>query len=201
MMFYDITRELSTGTYVYSGDPLVHLSMSESNTIRVSEIRMGSHSGTHIDAPIHYIPGGASIDEIPLDACIGTCLLRSVSPGPVPPDISGDLPSGIQRLFISSGWQASCLEEYGYLTENDARTLVERGIVAVGTDAPSIEAHDGDGSVHRILLSAGVVVIELLSLTDVPDGTYMVIALPLKLKGIDGSPARVVLCDLECGLV
>jgi arylformamidase len=72
---------------------------------------------------------------------------------------------------------------------------VERGISVIGTDAPSIESPEGDGSVHRILLRAGVVIIELLRLDAIPEGVYMMIALPLPLTGVDGSPARVILID------
>ncbi|MDG6250778.1 MAG: cyclase family protein, partial [Methanocalculus sp.] len=104
---------------------------------------------------------------------------------------------GTSRLILCSGWSPTHPDEYGYLTEEGARRVVERGISVIGTDAPSIESPEGDGSVHRILLRAGVMIIELLRLDAIPEGVYMMVALPLLLKGIDGSPARVLLIDSE----
>ncbi|MDO8841341.1 MAG: cyclase family protein [Methanocalculus sp.] len=198
MKIYDATRILSEETYVYPGDPPVSFSFSEEGGIRVSEIRMGSHSGTHIDAPLHYFSDGASVDEIPLEACVGPCSVKSVYPGSVQSDLFLDLPADMKRLLIRSGWSESDPSDYGCLTKRDALTLVERGIKAVGTDAPSIESYNGDGSVHRTLLSAGVVIIESLSLSEIPEGKYMMVALPIACKGIDGSPARVILCNFDC---
>jgi arylformamidase len=191
MRIYDITRPLSEGAYTYPGDPPISSSTSEEGGIRVSEIRMGSHSGTHIDAPRHYFSDGAPIDEIPLDACIGPCIVKHLPAGPVHPDLLVETP----RLLICSGWSESDPATYGYLTEEGARILVERGVRAIGTDAPSIESCGGDGAVHRILLSAGVLIIELLSLSRISEGNYMMVALPMAWKGLDGSPARVILTN------
>lgn len=198
MRLYDATRIISEELYRYPGDSVVAFSMEEMDGVSVSEIRMGSHTGTHIDAPRHYLPGGAPIEQIPPDACIGSCLLKQVPPGRIQAGIGGELPPGVYRLVIHSGWSFDRPDEYGYLTPDDARTLVELGVVAVGTDAPSIEAPDGDGEVHRILLAAGVLIIELLQLEGIPEGMYTMIALPLPFRGIDGSPARVIFQDLEC---
>jgi len=197
MKIYDATYPLSVEGYRYPGDPPVEFKPEEEGGIRITGIGMGSHSGTHIDAPLHYLPDGQSIDQIPPDLCMGPCLVLNTSKGPLSGDITEALPAGTSRLILRSGWSPTQPDEYGYLTEEGARCMVERGISVTGTDAPSIESPEGDGSVHRILLGSGVVIIELLRLDAIPEGVYMMVALPLLLKGIDGSPARVLLIDSE----
>ncbi|HIJ05984.1 MAG: Kynurenine formamidase [Methanomicrobiales archaeon 53_19] len=195
MKIYDATHPLSGGGYTYPGDPEIVFEPKKIGGIRITGIGMGSHSGTHIDAPLHYLPDGQSIDQIPPDLCIGPCLLMDISKGPLSGDITAAPLAGTSRLILRSGWSPGDPDDYGYLTEEGARFLVERGISVIGTDAPSIESPEGDGSVHRILLRAGVVIIELLRLDAIPEGVYMMIALPLPLTGVDGSPARVILID------
>ena len=193
MKIHDITRPLSPETFVWPGDPAVTYSQRVQDGYTVTGICMGSHSGTHIDAPLHVIPGGAGIEAMPLEAAVGPALLRDVLPGPVPALVFEGI--GLPRVIIRSGWSADEPDRYGYLQAEDAGILVEAGIVAIGTDAPSIEAPEGDGAVHRILLAAGVVIIELLDPGDLPGGEYMMIALPISCKGLDGSPARVILIE------
>ncbi|MCQ1539166.1 cyclase family protein [Methanocalculus taiwanensis] len=197
MKIYDATHPLSEEIYTYQGDPPVVFEPEEDGGIRITGIRMGSHSGTHIDAPLHYIPEGTSIDQIPPDAFIGSCILLNVPKGQVPESAMAASISVTPRLIIRSGWKPSVPDEYGYLTEEEARFLVKQGISLIGTDAPSIELPGSDGSAHRFLLHAGVVVIELLSLESIPEGVYTIIALPLPLKGVDGSPARVIFIESE----
>jgi len=197
MKIYDATHPLSEDGYCYPGDPPVVFEPQKTGDIHITGIRMGSHSGTHIDAPLHYLPGGQSIDQIPPDLSIGPCLLMDIPQGPFSVDLTGSPLVGTSRLILRSGWSASHPDTYGYLTEEGARWMVEQGIAVIGTDAPSIESPEGDGSVHRILLRAGVGIIELLRLDTIPEGVYMMVALPLLLKGIDGSPARVLLIDSE----
>lgn len=197
MKIYDATHPLSEEIYTYQGDPRVVFEPEEDAGVRITGIRMGSHSGTHIDAPLHYIPEGESVDRIPPDACIGSCILLDIPKDPVPESALRASISSTRRLIIRSGWNSSQPDDYGYLTEESARHLVSRGVTVIGTDAPSIESPVGDGSVHRTLLRAGVVIIELLCLDSIPEGVYTMIALPLPLKGVDGSPARVLLIDSE----
>lgn len=193
MTIHDITRPLSPETFVWPGDPAVSYFQKMQDGVTITEIRMGSHSGTHIDAPLHAIPGGAGIENVPLEACVGPVLLKDIPQGPVPAGVIDMI--SLPRVIIRSGWSADEPDCYGYLQAEDARALVEGGIVAIGTDAPSIEAPDGDGSVHRILLAAGVVIIELLDPGDLPGGEYMMVALPISCRGLDGSPARVILIE------
>jgi len=197
MKMYDVTHPLSEEGYTYPGDPVIVFEPENKGGIHITGIRMGSHSGTHIDAPLHYLPDGQSIDQIPPDLCIGPCLLLNTPKGPLSVDIAAATSAGTRRLILRSGWFPGDPDDYGYLTEEAATSLVEEGILVIGTDAPSIEAPDGDGSVHRILLRAGVVIIELLRLDAIPEGVYTMVALPLLLKGVDGSPARVLLIDSE----
>ncbi len=197
MKIYDATHPLSEGGYAYPGDPEIVFEPKTIGGIQITGIRMGSHSGTHVDAPLHYLPDGQSIDQIPPDLCMGPCLVLNTPKGPLSGDITATPLAGTSRLILCSGWSPTYPDDYGYLTEEGARRVVERGISVIGTDAPSIESPEGDGSVHRILLGSGVVIIELLRLDAIPEGVYMMVALPLLLKGIDGSPARVLLIDSE----
>ncbi len=197
MKIYDATHPLSEEGYCYPGDPPVIFRPKKTGDIHITAIGMGSHSGTHIDAPLHYLPDGQSIDQIPPDLCMGPCLLLNTPKGPFSGNITGAPLAGRSRLLLRSGWTPGDPDDYGYLTEEGATRLVEEGLLVIGTDAPSIESPGGDGSVHRILLRAGVVIIELLRLDAIPEGVYTMIALPLLLKGIDGSPARVLLIDSE----
>jgi arylformamidase len=102
---------------------------------------------------------------------------------------------GVQRLLIKTASKSILGFDPGYtsLAPDAARYLIAAGVTCIGIDSPSIEKYQGDGTVHRILLSAGLLVIEWLDLSSVPAGKYRMIALPLRLGGLDGSPARVVL--------
>ncbi len=195
MKIYDATHPLSEEVYTYPGDPKIIFERKGDGEIRITGISMGSHSGTHIDAPLHYLPDGRSIDQIPPDISLGSCILMDIPQGPL--DVTATPLAGTRRLLLRSGWTPGDPDDYGYLTEEGARRMVEQGISVIGTDAPSIESPEGDGSVHRILLRAKVVIIELLRLDAIPEGVYTMVALPLLLKGIDGSPARVLLIDSE----
>jgi arylformamidase len=196
MRIVDITRPLGADTPVYPGDPPIVIErLSESgdgDTYALSRLTLGSHSGTHVDPPAHFIPGGASIDRIPLDACIGPAVVIDLSgqSGPISPAALGPLPDGTERVLIRTadpplGGRA--------LEPATARYLVERGLRLVGIDTLSIAPPDSPGEVHRILLSAGLVVVEGLDLSVVPPGPAVLICLPLRIAGCDGAPARAVL--------
>lgn len=183
MRIYDVSRTLAPGMYVYPGDPEFSMTPLRSGESYISALSFGTHTGTHIDAPAHYFSGGAGIDKQPLSTFITTAELL-----PFGEQISGTAPAALLRSGYKEGDSA-----YPQLSEKEACSLVESGIEVVGCDTPSI----GNDSVHRILLAADVVVIELLDFTDVPDGQYNMVALPLKIAGADAAPARVVLIEEE----
>ncbi|HZD43395.1 MAG TPA: cyclase family protein, partial [Methanomicrobiales archaeon] len=197
MRLYDATRLLSNTTPTFPGDPEIHLDMHEEGTHRVSDLHLGTHSGTHVDAPLHYLKNGTPVDRIPFSALMGACRLIEF------PDVEGGIDrkdlenqiEGTEKILLKTWYSGedSFIPEYPYLTEDAASLLVRKGINCVGIDTPSIEVMGGDGSVHRTFLSEGIAVIEMLDLSGIPPGDYWMVALPLRLEGLDGSPARVVL--------
>ncbi len=202
MTIIDITRSLAGDSLVYPGDTSPKFSQRDAGLYLISELRMSSHSGTHIDAPVHYLKTGATVDELPLVHLIGPCRVLDVSgAGPLidAADLEGRI-EGCNRILLRTGFsQCSAFQEdYPSLTLEAAHYLTAQGILCVGIDSFSIERFDCDGSVHRELLGSGCLIIELLDLSRVPEGDYTLVALPLKLSGMDGAPARVVLKD-GCG--
>jgi arylformamidase len=196
---YDITRPLAPGCIVYPGDIVPGFIQEDHGNYLVTSIRMSSHSGTHIDAPSHYLPQGAGVDEIPLSHLMGWCTvadLTSVKGELSRSDLEGKT-RGARKILLKTSFseQSEFNEDYPSLGEEAAEFLVEKEIQCVGTDAPSIEKFNCSGSVHRSLLSAGTVIIEMLDLWRVPDGEYWMIALPLRLRGLDGSPCRALLFE------
>jgi arylformamidase len=191
MRIIDITLPLDTGTPVYPGDPIfVRDLLREAeggDTYTLSRLTMSSHAGTHVDPPVHFEPGGAAAEAIPLDACIGPALVFDVpADGPIPPDALHELPEGTERVLFRSGGPPL---DGASLSEDAARSLVRRGVRLTGIDALSV----GSPAVHHILLQAGVVILEGLDLAAAPGGPTTLLCLPLKLTGCDGAPARAVL--------
>ena len=195
----DVTRPLAPDGIVYSGDTVPEFRQRDSGIYLISDLRMSSHSGTHIDAPVHYLKKGMTVDEIPLSAIIGECRVLDLTEaaGKISAeDLSGRI-DGTTRLMIRTRYSGihRFEQDYPCLDLSAARILTEKGVRCVGIDSPSIEEFNCDGSVHRELLGKGCIIIELLDLSQVSAGTYDLMALPLLLRGMDGSPARVVLCE------
>jgi arylformamidase len=166
----DITRPLRGDMEVYPGDPPVSVTPMVLGGARVSALQLGSHTGTHVDAPLHFVEGGYGVDELPLDALVGEVVVsRQVLPA--------------ERLLLFDG----------NLSVDDAQELVDHGLRLVGTDRITIEEEGGDHPVHKLLLGAGVVILETLDLSAVEPGTYQLVCLPLKVEGCDGAPARAIL--------
>ena len=184
---------------VYPGDHVPSMVQEDKGKYLLSSIHLSTHSGTHIDAPSHYIRGGAPVDDIPPEKMIGGC--RVIGIDGREPEINARVlePAlGNTRKILLKTWYSGEIgfsPDYPGLSCDAADALVNAGIECVGIDSPSIEPYDGDGSVHRALLSRGVVIIEMLSLGGVGNGDYWMVALPLRLEGLDGSPCRVFLRD------
>jgi arylformamidase len=196
---YDITRPLAPGSIVYPGDIAPDFARESHGNYRITNIRLSSHSGTHIDAPSHYLEQGSGVDEIPLAHLMGWCTVVDLTPvkGEMSfRDLEGKTGKAKKILLKTSfSEQTEFMEDYPSLGEECAEFLVGEGIHCIGTDAPSIEKYNCSGSVHRKLLSAGTVIIEMLDLLRIPGGEYWMIALPLRLQGLDGSPCRVLLFE------
>jgi len=194
-MIYDISLPLGDSTPVYPGDRPVRIDrvsdVDRGDGFTLSEVTMSVHAGTHVEAPSHFIAGAASVDGLILDVLVGRALLVDVSDeGAITADLLERLavpPDTLRLLFRTS--DASALSECG------ACRLVDRGVKLVGIDGLSIGFSDQSEAVHRILLGAGVVIVESLNLADVPAGEYQLICLPLKLTGAEGAPARAILLD------
>lgn len=200
MKLYDISVPMSPRLPVFPGDPPLTVTRCPGE-FAVSALTLGSHSGTHLDLPGHLGLRGLSIIDLPLERLIGPCQVWDLSEAagpidaallsrqPAPDEGQVLLRTGNSRLWSEQSFRA----DYQALTVDGAAWLVERGLALVGIDYLSIEAADGDGTVHRRLLQGGVMVLEGLDLSAVPAGRYELICLPLKLACDDGAPCRALL--------
>jgi arylformamidase len=197
MKWYDVSRPLSRDMLVYPGDIIPSFHQEKPGNYRISDLHMSSHTGTHIDAPIHYLDTGDTIDTVPIDSLIGRC--RVVEVGIAGSRITKTHLTGkienAERLLLKTVFSGKEIfqEDYPCLSLDAAEYVISCGIRCIGIDSPSIESFNCNGNVHRKLLGAGCLIIELLDLSVVGSGEYEMIALPLRLKGLDGSPSRVIL--------
>lgn len=189
MNYYDITREMF-GTPVYPGDPKPEaerlLDIRNGDSCNLTYLRMCAHNGTHMDAPLHFIEDGASIEMLPLKQVMGPC--RVVEFDGVVDERTARKMTDVREKKIL--WKGEAV-----FSEAAARYFVERGIELVGVELPSIGDKDAPEAVHRILLGADMAVLEGLDLSGVKAGTYFLCAQPLKLKGCEGAPCRAVLIE------
>ena len=174
----------------------------------LSHLAMGVHSGTHIDGPVHFIHEAAGVDEMPLAATMGPARVIEITH---PRQVTADelrghsLRAGERVLFRTSNsprcWQSDqFVEDFVYISEQAAGYLADTGVRTVGIDYLSVGGYHADGAkIHRILLAAGIWIIEGLDLTAVRAGQYEMICLPVKLHGSDGAPARVILRPIAHG--
>ncbi len=207
--YLDVTLPFSEQLAVWPGDIPVTVNRS-TGIATVSDLRMSSHVGTHVDAPAHFIPQGSSVDQLPLDILIGPAWVAHI------PDtalITAELldrcniPAGIGRLLLRTD---NSLPKSPGRTARDGVTpfdtnytaldpaagewLLAEGIRLVGIDGPSVDPFYSDAFViHRMLLASQVIIIENLMLAGIEPGGYRLICLPLRYEGGDGAPARVIL--------
>jgi arylformamidase len=197
----DITRPLSQNILTYPGDMSPVFRQTKYKHYVITSLHMSTHTGTHIDAPFHYLRNGDPIDAVPLTSLIGTCRVLDVSDAGISitaHHLKGRI-EGIDRLLLKTSFSGTDHfdENYPSLTQDAARSITGNKIKCAGIDSPSVECFEGDGTVHRELLSRGCIIIELLDLSQVEEGDYHLVALPLRLAGLDGSPARVILTDMK----
>jgi arylformamidase len=204
--YIDVTVPVRSGMPVYEGDPAVELqrvtSMTEGGICNISRLDFGLHSGTHIDAPLHFIDGAGGVESIPLDALIGEAFVADATPVMGNIDLAAlrsiQIPSGSQRILFKTTnsrlWdQEGFSRDFVALTEDAARELVRRGVRLVGIDYLSIAPFSDAAPTHIALLEAGVVILEGLDLRSVTPGMYRLLCLPLLVPGADGAPARTLL--------
>lgn len=205
----DISVALHTGMVHWPGDPPVEiervqdLNAGDSHTL--SRLNMGSHSGTHVDAPSHFFKNGQSISDMVPDALVGRArIIRITDPDEVTiEELSAHkLKPGEIVLFKTSNsalWSRSDFNEsFVHLTARTAEYLAGLSLRAIGVDYLSVGGFHLDGSqVHRILLESGIWIIEGLDLSSVSPGQYDLICLPLKIRSGDGAPARAIVRRLK----
>ena len=210
----DISVPLHNAMVHWPGDPPVRiervLDVERGDGHTLSEISMGSHTGTHIDAPPHFIRHGIGIDKMPLDVTIGRARVIafrdtvSIKPEEL---INKRLRRGERILFKTRNsprvWQRDTFtEDFVFISKEAACFLVERGIMVVGVDYLSVGGFKQKSSqIHRTLLEGGTWVIEGLDLSHVSPGTYDLICLPLKLDAGEGAPARAILRPVSASVL
>lgn len=202
----DISVPIKDGMVHWPGDPEIEIrrikDLEAGDTATLSHISMGSHTGTHMDAPGHFIVKGKSIDQMPLDATVGRCRVIEIKA----PDLirSQELkPKGIrsgERILFktqnsSRVWSTdSFVKDFVSISLEAAAYLAKSKVRCVGVDYLSVGAFQGNGpEVHRSLLSAGIWIIEGLNLSKIKAGRYDLVCLPLRILNGDGSPARAIL--------
>jgi arylformamidase len=206
MRTIDISMPVHTGMPAFPGDPEVSiegvLRLYRGDPYNLSRWTFGSHAGTHIDPPLHFLPNGAGADAVDLERLNGPCEVVEVPPGvrSVGPDEIARVPRGAERVLFrtanSARWakEAKFFADYVPLAPETAGPLLARGVRLVGIDSLSIESDpSGRFPLHRALLAAGVVILEGLQLADASPGPYELRCLPLRVMGGDGAPCRAVL--------
>jgi arylformamidase len=202
----DVSVPLHSGMVHWPGDPEVSISrissMENGDECNVSTISMSAHTGTHMDAPLHFLANGAGLDRLPLEAVIGPARViairdpRSVTAAEL---ARHRIRRGERILFKTHGatarWkQGTFDEDYVYVSLDAARFLAARGARVVGVDYLSVGGFREDSAeTHRVLLSAGIWIVEGLDLSRVKPGRYDMVCLPLRIAEGDGAPARVAL--------
>lgn len=208
---HDISLPLGRDTLVWPGDPPIEvtpkLRISQGDPANVSELRLGTHSGTHVDPPVHFVQGAPAIDQLALDRVVGPAVVADLrdANGPIGPadferlGLSGDVTRLLLRTSNSNLWRSLPVEfpdTYACLSPEGAKWIVQSGIGLVGIDFLSIEERGAaEHPVHHILLENGVIIVEGLDLGNVEPGPYTLVCLPLKVVDGDGGPARAVLIE------
>ncbi len=202
----DVSMPLYAGMPAFPGDPTFSSAavdrIDRGQAYNLSALAFGSHAGTHVDPPVHFVRDGAGIDRVDLDRLNGPCAVVRVAeerPAVEPSDVDR-VPPGTDRVLFhtanSARWarKLEFFEDYVAVTPDAARALLVRGVRLVGIDALSVE-RDASGRfpVHHALLGGGALILEGLLLADAPEGSYDLACLPLRLRDGDGGPARVTL--------
>ena len=192
MKIYDISQEVLS-CKVYPGDPAPKaerlVSIDTGDVYNMSTLSMCVHNGTHIDAPYHFLNKGNTVEQIPLEHCVGTCFVTH---------FEGDLTTDDAEQIMLEATKHKASERILIggnvtVTAEAAMVFANSGIKLIGNEGLSIGPVDAPMEVHKILLGAHVVLLEGIILKEVPEGVYFLNAAPLNLQGLDGSPCRAYL--------
>ncbi|MHB8133978.1 MAG: cyclase family protein [Anaerolineaceae bacterium] len=207
---FDISVPISTALPVWPGDPPIEIDqdarMIDGASANVSRINMSVHTGTHIDAPLHFFENGLSTDKIAIEKMVGVVEIIQINENTT--IITESILKGLKQnlwpkrvifktssSLISDWSQKPFRKDFCALSTGAAEYLVQQGVKLVGIDYLSIAPYEEPDEVHRILLVAGVVVLEGLNLYGISIGNYKLICLPLNITGVEGAPARVILLE------
>ena len=198
MKIYDISQEVF-GCKVYPGDPspkkIVLNSMEKGDLYNLTEFSMCAHNGTHIDAPFHFVGDGKTVDAIDLESVVGMAYVA---------EHQGIVSGNDAKRIVSQAKEQSSEAEKRILIKGDAELSAEAAkvfaaskILLLGNESQTVGPENAPMSVHQILLSEDIVLLEGIRLSEVPAGVYFLNAAPLNLAGADGSPCRAILIDVD----
>ena len=211
MIIHDVSVTVSPSTVTWENSEIglqieTLCTVGPDSPAHVSLFRLGAHTGTHLDAPMHFIAGGAPLEQLDLQAVVGPAAVVEITGVPTIDAsalASAKIKPGTTRLIIKTDNTARGLvfdskfhPDYVGVAPDGAQWLVDHGIILIGLDYLSVGAY-GEQNIetHRILLGNSVVLVEALNLTDVSPGDYFLAALPPKFAGTEASPCRVVLIE------
>jgi len=207
MKIYDLTLPITPDLIVWPGDPPLEFTqpyhLERGDICTVTRMSLSVHTGTHLDAPAHFVRRGAGVETLPLATLIGPALLvEALETSAITAEILANLPipPHTERLLVktrnAARWAAGethFYKEYVAVTADGARWLVEHGVKLIGVDYLSVAPFNELVEPHEILLEAGIIPVEGLNLHGVPPGLYQLVCLPLLIPGSDGAPCRTVL--------
>lgn len=191
-MIYDITQELFS-CRVYPGDPLpVYervMKTANGDMCNLTKFSMCAHNGTHVDAPFHFIGDGKTIDQVGLSSFVGDCYVGTKN---------GDVSADDAKALLAAAKEAGAAERIlikgeAVVTKEAAEVFAEAGILLLGNESQTVGPLEAPMEVHLILLGKGIVLLEGIELSEVPEGRYFLSAAPLNLGGADGAPCRAYL--------
>ena len=187
MKIYDISKELFSSSG-YPGDPApekeLFYSTKEGDVCNLTRLTLGSHNGTHLDAPRHFFQEKHGADQIPLEKTIGRCKVA---------ELSGTVSADQIRKLLEPDTRKLLIKGEILLTPEAAQVMAEKKLDLIGVEGQTVGEGETQISIHRILLEAEVVILEGILLDEVTPGYYFLAAQPLKMEGLDGSPVRPVL--------
>lgn len=201
MKIYDISQEVFSCT-VYPGDPAPERQalcrMENGDLYNLTAFRMCAHNGTHLDAPYHFFKDGKTVEQLPLESCVGPCYVAAYDGAMTEADAAAILAQAAQ--VHSEAVPRILLKGNALVTEAAARVFADAGVLLLGVESQSVGPEDAPMAVHKILLGNNTVLLEGVRLTEVPQGVYLLSAAPLNLGGCDGAPCRAVLMELPASL-